>query len=67
MTYERVPDRLYRKSSYSQPTSNNCVEVADVPGASSVRDSQHRHLGSLVFEAVEWAVFVKAVKADELA
>ncbi|WP_344098590.1 DUF397 domain-containing protein, partial [Nocardiopsis tropica] len=39
-------DRLvFRKSSYSTP--QNCVEVADMPSAAAVRDSQNPGAGHL--------------------
>ncbi|MEE2053853.1 DUF397 domain-containing protein [Nocardiopsis tropica] len=48
----------FRKSSYSTPQSQNCVEVADVPGASLVRDTQNRHLGHVEYPADAWAAFL---------
>lgn len=56
----------FRKSSYSQPTGGNCVEVADLPGASAVRDSKHPEKGHLEFPAAEWQAFLDAVKTDRL-
>lgn len=57
-----IPDSLFHKSSYSQP--QNCVEVAELPSATAVRDTQNRDLGHLLFASKEWAGMVAAVKAD---
>ncbi|MFJ9557960.1 DUF397 domain-containing protein [Nocardiopsis sp. NPDC101807] len=57
-----IPDSLFHKSSYSQP--QNCVEVAEMPSATAVRDTQNRSLGHLLFESREWAGVVATVKAD---
>ncbi|AFR08886.1 DUF397 domain-containing protein [Nocardiopsis alba] len=46
----------FRKSSYSNP--NNCVEVADIPGASAIRDTKRRTDGHLPFPTNEWAAFL---------
>ena len=53
----------FRKSSYSS-TSRDCVEVADVPGMSAVRDTQHRENGHLEFPGVEWAALLYVARAD---
>ncbi|WP_083926746.1 DUF397 domain-containing protein [Nocardiopsis valliformis] len=45
----------WRKSSYSNPDGPQCVEVADLPGSTAVRDTQHRELGYLSFQSAEWA------------
>lgn len=55
-----IPAELFRKSTYSQP--QNCVEVADLPDASAVRDTQNRDLGHLLFDSKEWAGLVATVK-----
>ncbi|MFD6097414.1 DUF397 domain-containing protein [Nocardiopsis flavescens] len=52
----------FRKSSYSS-THRDCVEVADLPGMSAVRDTKHPEEGHLSFGAPEWRVFVDSVKA----
>ncbi|GAA0980998.1 DUF397 domain-containing protein [Nocardiopsis tropica] len=57
-----IPDSLFHKSSYSQP--QNCVEVAEMPSATAVRDTQNRGLGHLLFKSREWAGVIAAVKAD---
>jgi hypothetical protein len=50
----------FRKSSYSS-TNRDCVEVADVPGASAVRDTQHKDLGHLTFPTSEWTAALLTV------
>ncbi|TQN28524.1 uncharacterized protein DUF397 [Haloactinospora alba] len=60
-----IPDELFRKSTYSQAKSQNCVEVADVLGISAVRDTQNRELGSIQFNSSEWAALVSAIKEDQ--
>lgn len=55
----------FRKSSYST-TAQECVEVADVVGASAVRDSTRPELGHLAFPATEWAAFLEDVKGGRL-
>ncbi|MDA0566651.1 DUF397 domain-containing protein [Streptomonospora sp. S1-112] len=52
----------FRTSSYTR--SENCVEVADAPGASAVRDSKNRQMGDIQFPSTEWIRFLGAVKAD---
>ncbi|MBV2361899.1 DUF397 domain-containing protein [Streptomonospora nanhaiensis] len=56
----------FRKSSYSSPRHQDCVEVADTPGTSAVRDTQNRHLGHIEFPSTEWAAFLRDIKADRL-
>ncbi|GAA2624219.1 DUF397 domain-containing protein [Streptomyces axinellae] len=53
----------WRKSSYSNATGGNCVEVADnIPGAIPVRDSKNPHGPTLVFRTTAWSRFVAAVR-----
>ncbi|HWM37265.1 MAG TPA: DUF397 domain-containing protein [Streptomyces sp.] len=59
---------IWRKSSYSNGSGGNCVEVADgSPGVVPVRDSkQGDDSGSvLVFPADDWTAFVAAVKGGQ--
>ncbi|RNL84153.1 DUF397 domain-containing protein [Halostreptopolyspora alba] len=56
----------FRKSSYSSATQENCVEVAEAPGAFAVRDSQHPDAGVLSFPVAEWRAFLDKVKRDHL-
>lgn len=59
-----IPEDLWRKSTYTHP--NNCVEVADLPGMSAVRDSQHPRELQLPFGSAEWRAFVEGVKAGDV-
>ncbi len=52
----------WRTSSYTQ--QQNCVEVADAPGVTAVRDTKNRKQGSLLFSSAEWRAFIDAVKRD---
>lgn len=61
------PTPEFRKSSYSTPNGQNCVEVAALEGgAGAVRDSQHPDQGHLEFTASEWRAFLAHVKSDDL-
>jgi hypothetical protein len=53
----------FRKSSYSANESA-CVEVADAPGMSAVRDTQNRELGHLEFPAAEWRALTASVRQE---
>lgn len=56
----------FRKSSYSAPRREDCVEVADLPAGAAVRDSKHPELGHLSFGASEWSAFLQATRTGEL-
>lgn len=58
-------DLFFRKSSYSQPQGGNCVEVADLPGASAVRDTQNRQAGHLLFPGAEWTALLSSTRNDQ--
>lgn len=53
----------WRKSTYSNGTGGNCVEVADLPGGRAVRDSKHAAGPVLGLSHKEWQIFTAAVKA----
>jgi hypothetical protein len=56
-----VTDNLeFRKSSHSGG-SGNCVEVADLPGETAVRDTQNRDLGHLAYPNSEWTALLATV------
>ena len=53
----------WRKSTFSE--ANGCVEVALVDGQAVVRDSKNRQEQVLVFTQLEWAAFLRGVRAGE--
>ena len=56
---------VWRKSTFSSGTGNNCVEVADLGGGRLVRDSKNPTGPVLSFTAGEWDAFVKGARAGE--
>jgi hypothetical protein len=53
----------WRRSSYSNQSGGNCVEIADgFPGAVPVRDSKSPG-PALVVPAAAWAAFVDTLKS----
>ncbi|WP_370422419.1 DUF397 domain-containing protein [Streptomyces sp. QH1-20] len=55
----RIPDAAWRKSSHSDNTGSECVEVADrIPGIVPVRDSKNPQGPVLVFPATAWTAFI---------
>ena len=53
----------WRKSTYSNGSGGNCVEIADLPGSRAVRDSKHPQGPVLVFTTAQWRAFVRSIKA----
>ncbi|MFE9243049.1 DUF397 domain-containing protein [Nocardiopsis sp. NPDC006938] len=62
--HPHTTELTFRKSSYSG-ASQNCVEVADLPGEHLVRDTQNRDLGTLGFAGPEWSAVLGAIRADQ--
>ena len=56
----------WRKSTYSNGTGGNCVEVADLSGGRAVRDSKHREGPVLVFTRDAWRAFVQGIESREV-
>ncbi|MFW5415926.1 DUF397 domain-containing protein [Nocardiopsis sp. CNT-189] len=54
---------VFHKSSYSG-SHGDCVEVADSPQASAVRDTKNRRLGALLFPSPEWRSFGLTAPGD---
>jgi Domain of unknown function (DUF397) len=52
----------WRKSSYSGANGGECVEVANMPAAVIVRDTQDRSGHMLSVPASAWRAFISAVK-----
>ena len=62
-----TPDLSWRKSSYSNESLNNCIEVADgFPNITAVRDSKDPSGLALVFPAESFAAFVGGIKSGLL-
>lgn len=59
-------DLVWRKSTRSQPTGGNCVEVATTPTKRYVRDSKNPGGPHLVFPVGATTAFLAAVKTDQL-
>ena len=62
----RHPDlshALWRKSTYSSSTGQNCVEVAtNIPGIVAVRDSKDPDGPQLIVSASEWNTFAAGIR-----
>jgi hypothetical protein len=57
----------WRKSTYSGQ-DGNCVEIAtNLPGTIAIRDSKNPDGPALTFSHSAWAVFIRTMKAGELA
>lgn len=56
----------WRKSSYSGPNNDDCLEVADGHAVVPVRDSKRPHGPALVFPHDGWSLFVQGIKHGEL-
>ena len=56
----------WRKSTYSNGTGGNCVEVAHLPNGRAVRDSKHPEGPILVFTREGWRAFVQAIESREV-
>ena len=62
-----LADAIWRKSSYSSPTSNDCVEVAgNIRGIVAVRDSKHPDGPKLSFGRADWQAFAERVQRGTL-
>ncbi|MFM9447014.1 DUF397 domain-containing protein [Streptomyces acidiscabies] len=67
MIRTNLPADGWRKSSYSNGTSADCVEYLPLPADEvAVRDSKAPSHGAFIFPTLPWASFVDAVKRNEL-
>ncbi|GAB3494574.1 DUF397 domain-containing protein [Amycolatopsis cihanbeyliensis] len=63
MPVSDLADAVWRTSSYSNTTANECVEVAHRPRVVGIRDSKDRDGGMLTVPAEGWSAFLAAVRA----
>lgn len=56
----------WRKSSYSTGGGQNCVEVAELPGAVAIRDSKDPDGPAHVFAAGAFATLIRRTQRGEL-
>ena len=56
----------WRKSTYSNGSGGNCVEVADLPNGRAVRDSKHPQGPVLEFTRDAWRAFVQGIESQEV-
>ncbi|MFF2187425.1 DUF397 domain-containing protein [Streptomyces sp. NPDC058155] len=61
-----LPTPQWRKSSYSNGTGGECVEVADLAGITAVRDSKVPAGPRIAIRHAAWAGFVGALRASRL-
>ncbi len=55
----------WRKSSFSDNSGGNCVEVKSTGGVFAVRDTKSQESPILLFSATEWLAFTQGVRAGE--
>jgi hypothetical protein len=54
----------WRKSSRSNTSGGDCVEVADLAGNIGVRDSKNPDGPQLTFDTADWHTFTRRIKAS---
>jgi Domain of unknown function (DUF397) len=58
---------IWRKSSFSNGSGGNCVEVAsNLPGVIAVRDSKNTDGPALIFTPNEWRAFIQGLRVGAL-
>ncbi|MEV4675250.1 DUF397 domain-containing protein [Actinomadura sp. NPDC049382] len=60
-----MPSAHWRKSSHSDHSGGNCVEVADLAPMIGVRDSKDPDGPKLTFGVAAWSAFARSVKNSE--
>jgi hypothetical protein len=54
---------VWHTSTYSNADGPECVEVAELPEGTAVRDTLNREAGHLAYPGVEWAGLLGVLKA----
>jgi hypothetical protein len=65
MTQHPLASASWRKSSRSA-TQGQCVEIAQTPTATGIRDSKNPTGTYLILTPIQWAGFLTRVKSSEL-
>lgn len=65
MTEDRLAAATWRKSSHSA-TQGVCVEIAQTPTATGIRDSKNPAGARLTLTPAQWASFLNQLKNGEL-
>ncbi|ROO59302.1 uncharacterized protein DUF397 [Micromonospora sp. Llam0] len=60
-----TPHPTWRKSSRSDNNGGACIEVANMPHTTAVRDSKDQAGPTLAFTTPTWARFIDSIKAGE--
>lgn len=56
----------WRKSTYSNGSGGNCVEVArNLPGVVAIRDSKNPDGPALVFTPADWQAFTARLRSEK--
>lgn len=63
--YDAALDGEWQKSSFSNGSSENCVELMPITAGVAVRDSKNPAHPELRYTPATFAVFVKSIKAGE--
>jgi hypothetical protein len=58
-----VTGAIWRKSSYSNGSGGDCVEVANMDGRFAVRDSKNPAGPALTVTPADWSVFTAGVRS----
>ncbi|GAB3652388.1 DUF397 domain-containing protein [Actinocorallia lasiicapitis] len=61
-----TPSPQWRKSSYSNATSGDCVESAILLGSVGLRDSKHPEHGHHVYSRATYSALLNAIKAGHV-
>ncbi|CAL9484732.1 hypothetical protein SUDANB145_03096 [Streptomyces sp. enrichment culture] len=56
-----MPQPRWRKSSYSEASGNNCVEIAESGPTILIRDSKHPHHPHTTVSRPAWTAFTRTL------
>ncbi|MBT2409569.1 DUF397 domain-containing protein [Streptomyces sp. ISL-12] len=56
-----MPEVKWTKSSYSEASGNNCVEIAELGPTILIRDSKHPHHPRTTVSRTTWTAFTRTL------